>query len=170
MESSTHKRRKVDIEDVNRLLENNIELAADIHLETDKCIHPTVLQWLKNYNDITCGHPITLYFALMATIAHITIPSTVLQWNSIPRYLNLYAIIIGFSGMSYHLCVIICAIIVIGISKSGSVRECREALEELYEFLARNTIDNPGVIYSILDKFTEAGFIDQIINPLQNKI
>ncbi|CAF1008768.1 unnamed protein product [Rotaria sordida] len=69
-----------------------------------------------------------------------------MQWNRIPRFLNLYAIILGYSG----------------VTKSGSVRECREALEELYEFLIAHNIGNPSAIHSILDKFTEAGFMDQL--------
>lgn len=100
MESSKPKRRKYDIEEVNELLEANIELAADIHIDIDKCIHPTVLRWLQNYNDMTSGQPLSLYYALMATIAHLSMESTVLQWNHIPRHLNIYAIIVGYSGFT----------------------------------------------------------------------
>ena len=50
----------------------------------------------------------------------------------------------------------------IGVTKSGSVQECREALEELYEFLIAYNIGDPNAINSILDKFTEAGFMDQV--------
>ncbi|CAF2680533.1 unnamed protein product [Rotaria sp. Silwood2] len=142
MEAYKYKRRKYDIEDVNELLEKNIELASHIHVEVDKCIHPIVLQWLHNYDHLTSGQPLSLYYALMVTIAHLSMESTVMQWNRIARFLNLYSIILGYSG-------------------SGSVRECREALEELYEFLLINNIGNPNAIHSILDKFTEAGFIDQ---------
>ena len=42
------------------------------------------------------------------------------------------------------------------------MRECREALEELYEFLIAHNIGDPNAINSILDKFTEAGFMDQV--------
>ncbi|CAF5154318.1 unnamed protein product, partial [Rotaria sp. Silwood1] len=82
-------------------------------------MHPYILQWLCNYNDMTSGLPLSLYYALMATIPHLSIESSVLQWKHVSRYFNLYAIIIG----------------IFGVSKSGSIRECRGALEELYEFL-----------------------------------
>ncbi|CAF3805529.1 unnamed protein product [Rotaria sp. Silwood1] len=146
MEAPKQKRRKYDVEEVNELLENNIELAADIHVDIEKCMHPCILQWLCNYNDMTSGQPLSLYYALMATIAHLSIESTVLQWKHVSRYFNLYAIIIGISG----------------VSKSGSIRECREALEELYEFFITHGIGNPNAVHSILDQFTDAGFIDQV--------
>lgn len=100
MDLSKNKRRKYEIEEINQLLENNIELAADIHLDIDQCINPNVLQWLNNYNDITSGQTISLYFALMTTIAHISIESNVISLNHIPRHLNLYSIIIGYSGIN----------------------------------------------------------------------
>jgi hypothetical protein len=50
----------------------------------------------------------------------------------------------------------------LGSTKSGSVRECREAIEELYEFLHTQNIGDPRAINSILDTFTEAGFLDQV--------
>ncbi|CAF5123346.1 unnamed protein product, partial [Rotaria sp. Silwood1] len=95
----------------------------DIHVDIEKCMHPCILQWLCNYNDMTSGQPLSLYYALMATIAHLSIES---------------------------------------VSKSGSIRECREALEELYEFLITHGIGNPNAIHSILDQFTDAGFTDQV--------
>jgi len=49
-----------------------------------------------------------------------------------------------------------------GVTKSGSVRECREALEELYEFLLAHKIGNPNSIHSVVDKFTEADLMDQV--------
>ena len=76
--------------------------------------------------------------------------------------MNLYAIIIGYSGINNYFVLVIFQVTVSGVSKSGSVRECREVLKELYEVLSINSIDNPAVTHSILDKFTEAGFIDQI--------
>ena len=103
MDSYPNKRRKYDIEDINELLENNIELASHIHVEVDKCIHPMVLKWLQNYNHLTSGQTLSLYYTLMNTVAHLSMQSTVMQWNQIARYLNLYSIILGFSGM-----VIIC--------------------------------------------------------------
>jgi hypothetical protein len=98
MEYLKNKRRKYDIEDINQLLEQNIELASNIHIDIDKCIHPTILQWLKNYDDITNGQTLSLYYAFMSTVAHLCMESTVMQWNRIPRYLNLYSIILGYSG------------------------------------------------------------------------
>ncbi len=56
------------------------------------------------------------------------------------------------------------------MTKSGSVRECREALEELYEFLLANNIGKPTAIHSILDKFTEAGFMDQVRIKKKNNV
>ena len=50
----------------------------------------------------------------------------------------------------------------LGSTKSGSVRECREAIEELYEFLLTHNIGDPRAMNSILDTFTEAGFLDQV--------
>jgi hypothetical protein len=50
----------------------------------------------------------------------------------------------------------------IGVTKSGAVKECREALEELYEFLLAHNIGDPNAIHSIVDKFTEAGLMDQV--------
>ena len=70
MESSKHKRRKYDIEEVNELLENNIELASDIYIDIEKYVHPIVLKWLQNYDDMTSGQAVSLYYALIATIAH----------------------------------------------------------------------------------------------------
>ncbi|CAF1540692.1 unnamed protein product [Adineta ricciae] len=72
--------------------------------------------------------------------------STILQWNQIPRYFNLYSIILGYSG----------------VTKSGCIREFREALEELYDFLSNNNIGSLTTAHSMLDKFTEAGFLDQL--------
>ena len=170
MESSKNKRRKYDIEEVNELLEKNIELASHIHLDIEKCVHPVVLEWLRNYDDLTSGQPLSLYYSLMSTIAHLSMESTVMQWNRIPRYLNLYAIILGYSGL--QLSVIdnyILHLSSIGVTKSGSVRECREGLEELYEFLLAHNIGNPLAIHSILDKFTEAGFMDQVRIKTINK-
>ncbi|CAF2752802.1 unnamed protein product [Rotaria sp. Silwood2] len=69
-----------------------------------------------------------------------------MQWNRIPRFLIFYSIILGYSG----------------ITKSGSVREYREALEELHEFLVANNIGNPNANNSILNKFTKAAFMDQV--------
>ena len=46
MESSKHKRRKYDIEEVNELLENNIELGSDIYIDIEKYVHPIVLKRL----------------------------------------------------------------------------------------------------------------------------
>ena len=100
MDSYRYKRRKYDIEDVNELLEKNIELASHIHVEADKCVHPVVLKWLQNYDHMTSGQPLSLYYALMTTIAHLSMESTVMQWNTIARFLNLYSIILGYSGMS----------------------------------------------------------------------
>ena len=59
---------------------------------------------------------------------------------------------------------LILSLLSIGSTKSGSVRECREAIEELYEFLLAQNIGNPKSINSILDTFTEAGFLDQVIS------
>lgn len=162
MDTSKSKRRRYDIEDVNELLERNIELASHIHVEPDKCVHPDVLKWLRNYDHLTNGQPLSLYYALMTTSAHLSIESVVLQWNRIARYCNLYSIILGYSGMTAHLHRSILTEIRLGVTKSGSVRECRDALEELYEFLSMNQIGTSNAINSILDKFTEAGFIDQV--------
>jgi hypothetical protein len=49
-----------------------------------------------------------------------------------------------------------------GVTKSGAIKECREALEELYECLLAHNIGNPNAIHSIVDKFTEAGLMDQV--------
>ncbi|CAF1066449.1 unnamed protein product [Adineta ricciae] len=146
MESYKTRRRKYDIEEINELFEKNIELASHIDFDIDKCIHPTIKPWLQNYDHATSAHPLSLYYALMTAIAHLSIESVVLQWNRIPRHLNLYSIIVGCSGAT----------------KSGCIRECREALEELYDFLHINNIANPNLANSIIDKFTEAGFLDQL--------
>jgi hypothetical protein len=98
MDYSKNKRRKYDIEEINELLEKNIDLASHIHFDIDKCIHPIVLQWLRKYDDITSGQTLSLYYTLMSTIAHLSMESTVMQWNRIPRFLNLYSIILGYSG------------------------------------------------------------------------
>ena len=79
MEYYKNKRRKYDIEDVNELLEKNIELASRIHVDIEKCVHPTVLEWLRNDDDLTSGQPLSLYFSIMSTIAHLSIESNVLQ-------------------------------------------------------------------------------------------
>ena len=50
----------------------------------------------------------------------------------------------------------------LGSKKSVSVRECREAIEELYGFLHTQNIGDTRAINSILDTFTEAGFLDQV--------
>jgi hypothetical protein len=103
MESSKNKRRKYDIEDINELLEKNIELASHIHVDIENCVHPIVLQWLRNYDDLTSGQPLSLYYSLMSTIAHLSMESTVMQWNRIPRFLNLYSIILGYSGLHIYI-------------------------------------------------------------------
>ena len=92
------KRRRHDIEDVNQLLQQNIQLASEIHVEVDRCIDPTILRWLVNYDHLTSAQPLSLYFVLITTMAHLSMETTVMQWNRIPRYLNLYSIILGFSG------------------------------------------------------------------------
>ncbi|CAF0900645.1 unnamed protein product, partial [Didymodactylos carnosus] len=47
------------------------------------------------------------------------------------------------------------------VTKSGSVQECREGLEELYEFVGTYSADITNAINSIIDKFTEASLMDQ---------
>lgn len=49
------------------------------------------------------------------------------------------------------------------MAKSGCITECREAIEELYNFLYVNNIGNPDAMNAIIDEFTEAGFIDQVL-------
>ena len=98
LECSKNKRLKYDIEEVNELLKKNIELASHIHVYIEKCIHPIISQWLHNYDGLTSGQPISLYYSLMSTVAHLSIECTVMQWNRIPRFLNLYTIILGYSG------------------------------------------------------------------------
>ena len=102
MSSDKTKRRKHDIEDVNELLEANIETASHIHVDAECCVNPTVLEWLHNYDHVTSGQPLSLYYSLMTTIAHLSMDSTVMQWNRIARFLNLYSIIIGFSGIEFY--------------------------------------------------------------------
>ena len=102
MECTKAKKKKYDIEDINLLLEQNIESAANIDVDVNECANPIVLSWLKNYDDSTCGQPLSLYFCLMSCIAHLSIESIVLQWNDIPRHLNLYSIILGYSGI-FHM-------------------------------------------------------------------
>lgn len=99
MSLSRFRKKKFDIEQVNELVEHNIEAAADIDVDETKCMNEIVLKWMKNYDSFTSGQPLTLYYALMSTLAHICIQSEVLQWNTIARHLNLYAIIIGSSGI-----------------------------------------------------------------------
>ncbi|CAF3284785.1 unnamed protein product [Rotaria sp. Silwood2] len=99
MQSSTYKRRKYYTEEINELVENNIQAAADVNVDFNKCMDATILQWMKNYDEITSGQPLTLYYALMSTVAHISIQSNVLQWNDIPRHLNIYGLIVGNSGI-----------------------------------------------------------------------
>lgn len=94
----TNKRKKFDMEDINLLLEHNILMASNIDIELEHCMDPTVLSWLRNYDGSTCEQPLSLYYCLMTCIGHLSIQSTVLQWNSIPRHLNLYSIILGYSG------------------------------------------------------------------------
>ena len=162
--SENNKRRKYDIEDVNELLQRNIEASSQIHVEPDRCINSTVLQWLRNNDECTSGQPLSLYYSLMTTIAHLSMESTVMQWNRIARHLNLYSIILGYSGEKFIKIIDnILTLFLIGSTKSGSVRECREAIEELYEFLLAQNIGSPKSINSILDTFTEAGFLDQVI-------
>ena len=96
--SEKNKRRKYDIEDVNELLQRNIETASQIHAESDRCENPTVLLWLRNHDESTSRQPLSLYYALMTSIAHLSMESTVMQWNRIARHLNLYSIILGYSG------------------------------------------------------------------------
>ena len=33
-------------------------------------MHPIVLKWLQNYDDMTSGQAVSLHYALMATITH----------------------------------------------------------------------------------------------------
>lgn len=101
MESQKSRKRKYDIEDINELFEKNIQVASHIDFDIDKCVHPTVKQWLQNYDHATSAQPLSLYYALMSTIAHLSIESVVLQWNRIPRHCNLYSIILGCSGIEY---------------------------------------------------------------------
>ena len=98
MESSKYKRRKFDIVEINELLENNIEAAADIYFDIHECINEKTLKWLENYNNVTSGQPLPLYYTLMATIGHVSMESTIIQLDHV-HHLNLYAIIIGNSGM-----------------------------------------------------------------------
>ena len=84
------------------MLENNIEIAADIHIDIEiykLCMHSVVLEWLQNYDDMTSGQVVRLYYALITTTAHIAIESKVRKWNHISRHFNLYAITIGHSGV-----------------------------------------------------------------------
>ena len=92
------KRRKYDIEDVNELLQRNIEAASQIHVEPEACVHPRILEWLRGYDQATSAQPLSLYYAMMTTIAHLSMTSTAMQWNQIARHLNLYSIILGISG------------------------------------------------------------------------
>lgn len=71
MEEPRNKRRRYEIEDVNELLERNIELASHIHVDPEKCVEPVILGWLRNYDHCTSGQPLSLYYALMTTIAHV---------------------------------------------------------------------------------------------------
>jgi hypothetical protein len=115
MDYQSNKRRKYNIEDINALLEKNIESASHIHVDIDKCVHPVVLKWLKTYDDLTSGQPLSLYYSLMSTVAHLSMESTVMQWNRIPRFLNLYSIILGYSGLLIHYLILLIFIFVISI-------------------------------------------------------
>lgn len=95
------KRRKICIEDVNLLLERNIERASCIQIDINECIHPTVLTWLRNYEHITSGQTLSLYYCLMSCISHLTMESYLIQNNYLLRHMNLYSIVLGFSGMNH---------------------------------------------------------------------
>ena len=106
--SEKFKRKRHDIEDVNELLQQNIQFASEIGVEVNRCVHPRVLEWLVNYDHLTSGQPLSLYFALMTTMAHLSMESTVMQWNRISKHLNLYSILLGYSGnRSFFLSILI---------------------------------------------------------------
>jgi hypothetical protein len=162
--SDKSKRRRYDIEDGNELFGANVDAAAQIDVDVDRCLHPMISKWLRNYDHVTSSQPLSLYYALLTTIAHLTMESVVMQWNNFPRFMNLYSIILGFSG-SFVDVLSLSVSIRTGSTKSGSIKECRDSLEDLYDFLAANNIGDPNMTNAILDTFTDAGFIDQVNLP-----
>jgi len=95
--------RKNDDRTLSDLLRTGLLDAADVEIDIEKCIEPLLVDWLINYDYDTSAQPIGIFFILLTVIAHISHNITILQWNKIPKNLNIYSFILGISGNFFFL-------------------------------------------------------------------
>ena len=107
----------------------------------------------------------TLESVFLSNVLHCT-PINRKYRSTMERYTTTFEFVLHntwiFGYISYVFPISASHLNTVGVAKSGCVRECREAIEELYDFLHANNIGDQSSIDSIIDKFTEAGFIDQV--------